>query len=308
MNKSRLLLCIFLGCLLLVVVSLLAAWYWTRRPAYLLGRAQDAIEKEDYETARLFLMKLIQKDPDHAQGNELLSDVILLHAREIGRVPSFAANPKAVDYLEHAAELRPDDKELQIKLLRACVLARQFGRATEIAAPIYQADKTNANAHFVLTYAAVTADDKEKAERLFAEAGGVQGSRHVFQEIELRFEFYRNRKDVRAMNEAIREALTVAAKFNEEQLRLLTASDREVMLQILATAQRSATGTQLAQKISNLIIKLCRDMRSAKLMDDELLSKMEDQSRTMPVGGGVDPSEPDDDLLLLRDESTKKGP
>lgn len=283
MTNSRWLLRILL--VVLIVAGLgLGYWRWvTTRADYYFQHAEAAVKAEDYDAARLYLVKLVVRYPDHAEGHELLSQVILLHAQSIGRVPSFAANPEAVNELAKAAELRPDDEELQARLLRACVLAGQFERGVPIAEKIYAKDKTSGDAHLALTWAAVMAKDKDRAERLFAETKGVK-SQNVFQEIAMKVSFYEQLQDGTNANKSLLEAVEVANGYTGEQLKLLTANDRRMMLQLLLTCQRRSKNEGFAKHVSSLIDKLCAELRKADLLDDETLKVATTKSQELLNG------------------------
>lgn len=300
MSISRLLLWSVLV-LMLVFVACLGYYQWNKsRPDYYYERAQRAVEKENYEAALVDLLKLLGRNPDHAAGHELLSQVILLHARANGKVPSFANNPAALDHLERAAELQPTNTDLQARLLRAYVLSRQLSRAADIAPAVYADDKTNGDAHFALTWAAVTRHNDEEAERLFKQAEGVV-SRHVFQEFYLRIIYHVERNDPERISVVLSEATKVAEGMSQEQLRLLTIDDRRVMIHVLMLCQQRAAFADTSLRVSKTLLDLCEKLRTSNLLDDQLLAAATAHSQAI-LDRDFNPTDLNDHQLQLRSE------
>ena len=181
MSWKRIVLIALLSLMLAGIVFMGAVQWMRSFPSYHFSKAEQAVEEENYDAAKLHLLKLVHRHPDNAAGHEFLSRVILEHSRAQNRSASFAANPAAIEYLARAVELEPTNAQWRRRLLQAYLQSRQITKAAQVAAVIYAEDKTDGDAHLALTWHAVAANNAEEAERLFAETEGVV-SRHILTE------------------------------------------------------------------------------------------------------------------------------
>lgn len=189
MSKTR-----FALRILLLLLAVGAAWIgyiqWRKMyPNYYFEKAEAAAEREDFESARLYLAKLIKKHPNNAEAHQRMSQLILEEARANGQPARYRFQPGAVAHLARAAALDPGNEDLQLRLLRAYVQRREITKAAPIAERVYAEDKTNGDAHLVLAWRAVLAKDDTTARRLFDESSGVI-SRYPFHEFGLKLTHY----------------------------------------------------------------------------------------------------------------------
>lgn len=280
MSKSRLILRIILGAMLIGVVFI-GYYQWRKsRPDFYYSRAEAAIEKEDYESARINLVKLLQRHPDNADGHALLSRVILSEARANRWPTGYAGQPLAAVHLERAVELRPGDDDLRRRLLRAYLQLRFYNKAAVLAEDIFRKDPTNGDAHFALTWRAVNSKDAEQAEQLFAAAPGVI-SQNVFQEFALKILLYTDLQDHANLRLTYVDAAHTAARLTPDELRALTRRDREVMLQVLLLFQANAKDTPSSLGISRVIVDVCEKMERANMLPADLIGTYSAQSQAM---------------------------
>ncbi|MCA9267120.1 MAG: hypothetical protein KDA41_01550, partial [Planctomycetales bacterium] len=271
MSKSRILLRIILTGMILGLGYIGYHLWSSSRPDYYWSRAQQAIEAEDFESAEMFLTKLVVKHAQHDRGWEALSQTILRRARKEGRPPTYAANRDAVSSLAMAAKLRPSDMDLQRRALYAYLELGQYGHAAEVAEIVYKAEPTNGDANFALTWQAVTKKQHAKAEKFFEAFPNIV-SRHIFSTLTLRSMHYDELKDRDAYDETLRRAAGMAADVTSEQLALLDYRDRQAMLRLLMKRQVDTNDPIESLRRSKAVIDATRKLAEGKLLEPPLLA------------------------------------
>ncbi len=284
MSKTRIFLRVALVGLVAGAVWLGYLQWRKMYPEYYFKKADAAAEQGDHESARLYLTKLIKKHPTNADAHERLSQIILEEARANSQPARYAAQPAALDFLARASELDPDNTEVQRRLLRAYLERRDIAKAAPLAEAIYAEDKTNGDAHLALTWQAVLEEDDGATERLFEETSGVV-SRHPFHELALKLSHYSLQDDDGKIEAVLVEALEVASDLEAEQLRLLAYQDREVMLQVLLTAQSVAGSGAERRDASNVIVRTCETLKEENLLSEQIADRYASRSQSLLVSG-----------------------
>lgn len=282
MSASRIALWFFLVLALIGVLSLGGFMIWRRTlPTYDIWMAQWDMSAEkkkepderDYQDAKWHLYNAKENHPDDEQALLLLADVMLDEAEAEGRPRTYAANPGAMQALEDAAKLRPDDEQLQLRLLTAYLETRYLSKAAIIAADVYQRDPTNSEAHYALTWDAVRRDDKEQAEKLFASFNDLV-TRRIFQTLALKAQFYQTRKEEEKLDQTLADATTKVEEWNAAQLSLLTPSDRQWMMKLLLAYQQRASDPAVALDRAEVVIRTIGKLKQEELLDQRYLADM----------------------------------
>jgi len=120
--------------LILAATAGLGVVGWQRtRPEALWERAQRAIAAGDSEEASLLLKDLLKQDPDHADGHLAMAKLLKQNAESKHAAAGFADAPAAMEHLERAARLRPNDPEILRPLLEAYSKSGKTKRALDTA-------------------------------------------------------------------------------------------------------------------------------------------------------------------------------
>jgi len=154
--------------MILLVASLLGLNMLRDRPSYDWENAQAAQKAGDNQTAIIHLRKLLQKEPGNAQAHLLMAELIVEEAKKDNPRASYASERPAMEALIDAAELSPDNLEIQRMLMNAFV---DYGGETEpiairTATIVARLDPNDATARFVLARQAHKAGRYEEALEL----------------------------------------------------------------------------------------------------------------------------------------------
>lgn len=262
------------GVLVVLVLVLAFVCYriWiSRQPSYHWNNAQAAIEKKDFDSAKIHLKNLLRRHPDHAQAHELMSETILDAARANNESTRAAANPEAVFHLAEAARLMPEDNNVQRRALSAFLVTQNYGKAADIAEKVHAADPRNGDAHFALLWRAVHHENRREAEELLQQSGSIQ-SRHFFQTHALEAKFFADQGDNDEARRVIDKAAKIAVQLKPEQLELLTARDRETMLTMLLARQNEATSAADALDAAQTVLEVCELLSKGNLVSPAALA------------------------------------
>lgn len=153
--------------LVLILLGILGVGYlgWkNNQPEALWDRAQAAIEAGERENAKLHLLSLVKKDPNHGDAHFALSKIIVEEAKEKDERANFTNVDSAFDHLEQAAKLKPKDKEVQMTLLNALQRAGRVEPAGKVADGILKFDPKNTQALYARANARIAANELKKAE------------------------------------------------------------------------------------------------------------------------------------------------
>ena|GEM_PF-3200287 len=168
-SRARRILRVFLVLVLVGLVGL-GIMAWQRgTPESLWSRAQAAREAGQREAAVLLLRNLVQKAPEHAEAHRLLATLHLEAAREEHPQVTYSHVPAALEHLARAAELQPEDVELQQTLLIALTGAERPREAREVAARILKIEPKHSDALYTLAHHAVESKSPEEAQSAVAE-------------------------------------------------------------------------------------------------------------------------------------------
>src|SRR5262245_55357998 len=107
--------------MIVVVAGLLGLNMLRDQPSYDKNKADEARAAGDYPTAIIHLRRLLQKEPNDAQARVMIAELIVEEAKKQNPRASFASERAAMEELIRAAELAPDNLEVQRKLMHAFV-------------------------------------------------------------------------------------------------------------------------------------------------------------------------------------------
>eukprot|EP00913_Durusdinium_trenchii_P028299 g26527.t1 len=166
-SRSRLIVRIFLFIVLFAVIGL-AFYAWKRnRPEALWERSQIAVKNEDYDSAKITLQTLLQKEPEHVGALLALADI---HRDEEAKKQNrsdatHAISDQAMEYLNRAARFHPEDPDVLKPLLRARLSLRNPADLREIATALLKHDPKNADALFALAQLETAAKNNAAAKK-----------------------------------------------------------------------------------------------------------------------------------------------
>ena len=274
MSISRILLICVLVLMLLGLLGMGGMLVYKQFPHYWMTRAEREIEAENYADAETTLRKLLSKSPKNVDAMLQLVDVIRDGAEKEGRSRSYAANGESVKWLARAAELRPDDLELQKRMLRVYLsIPNQIGKAVPIAKEVAKSEPDNSDAHIALTWEAVEKKDKAKAEKLFGQFENNEiVTRRIFQTLFLQHKFYAETEDTDKAERVLADAAWKAEQLKDEELDVLLYTDRLYMLELLLRYQALAEEPQVALDRGKTLIDTAKRMSRLNLAEKTILA------------------------------------
>lgn len=145
-----------------------------RQPQYLAARAQEAIQAGNDDKAEIYLRNLLQRAPDDADVKLALADLFVRKAKRDGQPESYAADGRALQLLVEAAALRPEDPDLQTKLMIAYVEGGRGDAATGVAEKLVRTGSKDQTALQLVASKAVGLGNYAQAEELLARLAAVQ--------------------------------------------------------------------------------------------------------------------------------------
>lgn len=163
-SVGRLILRVVLVLILLGILGVGFLGWRNNQPEALWQRAQAAIEAGEREDAKLYLLSLVKKDPEHGDAHFELSKIIVEEAKEKDERASFTNVKAAFEHLEQAAKLKPKDKEVQMTLLNALQRAGRVAPAGKVADGILKFDPQNSQALYARANARIAAKELKQAE------------------------------------------------------------------------------------------------------------------------------------------------
>jgi predicted Zn-dependent protease len=174
-SKTRLTVRVFLIVILLGTIGLAVFAWMNNQPDALWKHAQAAISEGDYDSAKLYLRNLLNKQPDNADAHVALAEVLRDEKRKEVPDATFAHVVEAVDHLAKAAELRPKDPRILQPLLMAYGRMGREKEALKIAELLQNADRNNADALFWLARDALVNKNDKAAEPLLERLRSLKG-------------------------------------------------------------------------------------------------------------------------------------
>lgn len=267
MSVGRIVLRVVLVLMLVGVCTLGYLVYQRRGPEYSWQQAQAAIEQKDFETAKIHLQKLLDKDPKHAQGHLELSRVFLQEARAAKQPGTYATNPAAMNHLNEAADLRPDDLEVQKELLNAYLQSRQLAKAAVVADRVIVVEPENPNALFALAWRAVDKKDVVRAEENFEKLRGAKSLR-PFQTLALMVQHY-NSTNQDKMQEELDRSLDTAQQTDAEVIASLSSQEQEALSTLLKMAVHESEDAEQTKARASTALDVLTKLQSAESEDSD---------------------------------------
>jgi len=246
--------------LVLVVLIVAAATflyrnYQRQQPQFLAARAQEAIAGGDDEKAEIYLRNLVQKAPDDADAKLALADLFVRKAQRAGQPASYAVDGRAQQLLVEAAAQRPEDPELQTKLMMAYVESGRGTAAAAVAEKLVHAGSKDETALYLVASKAVSLHDYGQAEELIARLAAVQPDPPMCVLL-LQAQLY-NGQEAKAR---LAEVVDKAERKASAELARLTPQERQMLRTILAMGIQGARNPEEAQHRARQALTLLDEM------------------------------------------------
>ncbi len=195
MSKTRIILRVVLVGLLLGMVGWIVALTLSRdQPEHYWRGAQGAMESKDWESAIIHLKNLVMVAPDHGDGHHSLAKAYVAAAATEDVQIGYGSHSEAYKHIVKAAELLPEDLEVQEQAMLAHLARLNMDGAAEIAEKVIKQDSENVNALYALTWRAVEYKQSAVAEELFPKFEGLV-NRRPFRTLGLMARHYGKRDD-----------------------------------------------------------------------------------------------------------------
>lgn len=219
--------------LLLLVVGIVVFRSWQQsQPDYPWYQAVAAKDRGDLDAARLHVQTLLENCPDHAEGHELLSRLYLSDAKSAEGEEARVAYAKALHHLERTVQLKPNDFQLQTRLLRAYIDTERWKQAAKVAATVEKFDGRHSDALLALARAEIDAQRFEEGERWLTRLFEVQTD-PPFTTRALPVRLYRSTKRNDLLQQSLDATLAQAVACSPEQLAKLNRRERKMMIRLL---------------------------------------------------------------------------
>ncbi|MCE9554117.1 MAG: hypothetical protein K8T91_12180 [Planctomycetes bacterium] len=209
-SKSRLALRIVLVGLILAVGGIGFRIWQIRQPAYHWQRAQSALAAGDLAKAELELRGCLARLPNHGPAHFRLAGLLVQRAQRSNPAADYAAIPEALAHLRRAAELLPQQLDVQQALLRALIVANRLNEAETVASLVQRLDAKDPESAVLLARQALRRRDfNTAAARLDAVANPPESL--AYNRWWINFELGRATKNTQRQTDAISAAMQHAA-------------------------------------------------------------------------------------------------
>ncbi len=271
MSKTRLLIRVLLVVLLIGVCWIVyRAWSGGQ-----LGRswdkAQVAIAENDHESAKIFLQKLLSDFPDHDQGHQAMAELLLAEAKAADRPHTYARVPEARRHLVRAADLRPEDVDLQKRLMTLFLDLGAVREAVKFANRVAKLEPDNVGALYATAWQAVNDKDADRAPSLMEQLTQQSSPDFFYRTQVLTFRLHlpgdvdQNGPD--AGRELRQEALAAAAQravsATGKELASLQSQEYVAMQQLIQTAIAEAEDVQHGHQAARTALEVCEKIAAA---------------------------------------------
>lgn len=233
-------------CLILAVSVLF--WLNVRRsqPAHIWRQAQQAHAEGNYSQASIHLRRLLEEEPDHVDAHLLLADVLVQGDGRSTDVP-LSTRRAALGLIVRAAELAPDNPEVQQSLLQA--LLRDGGddldQTFQVATQIASRDPQDAAANSVLARRALQSRNEKKAlehvERVLK-----QEQPNTLKSLLLAARITHALKETARRNEYLDRAFAMSARLSSEDLVRMSKSERQDLNWLISVGGDSSPTYEVA--------------------------------------------------------------
>ncbi len=251
----------------LVLILLGVAWVgyrsWQRsQPDYYWDRAQAALQAENPRAAKINLQSLLSKYPEHFEGRMALAEVFLEEAKSQDSRASYANVPSALGQLDAAAALRPEDLELQKKLLDIYMRSGRMANAAQVAARVEKQEPDNPDALFLLTWRAVEQKKVKRADELIERLESAT-SPYAFRTLRLASNHYEATNRPERRQEVLQKACRLPAKMEDEQRESLSDAELRAARALFDQAVELAPDADAAQRRAEEAIAACEILLEA---------------------------------------------
>jgi|GEM_PF-2140774 len=237
MSSSRVAVRVALVCLLLAMGFFVFRAIQKDNPEYYITAAQESVEDGDYDSALLYLRKMVKRFPDNKQGHLYLSRMYLQMGAQQNGPSTYSTNQPALNHLLEAGNLAPDDLNLQRQVLREQINSGRMKSAKEAALRIIESDPENSDALFALTWDAAQKQNHTRTEELLNRVlVGGKKTPHAFQTLAIAADYYTDADQPDKARDILDLIVEKAAALKPEQFSGLSERDRTTLPRIMSAA------------------------------------------------------------------------
>lgn len=271
MSKTR-----FIVRSLLVVLLIGVCWIvfraWSRgQPSHYWNKAQVAMAEDDHQSAKLYLQNLLRNFPDHDEGHQAMAEVLLAEAKAADRPHTYARVPEARSHLIQAADLRPEDLDLQKQVMSVFMDVGAVGEAVEFATRVVELEPDNVAARYATAWQAVVDNDADRAQPLLDQLIQTDSPDYFYRTLVSTVRLYtprdtdQNNQDAgrpprqKALATAARRAMTASG----EELAALSGQEYVAMQQLIQTAISEAEDVPRVHQAARTALDICEKIAAA---------------------------------------------
>jgi len=255
--------------LIVLLLGLLGVVGWAlirSNPDRYWNRAQANLKANNTAAAVINLQSLVQRKPDHADGQEALA-TLLLKQGEDEKNPGVYS--QGLSNLAEAAKLRPEDTELQRRLLDAALKANRLQTASVAAQRLIEKEPNNTDALYALALQAVSSKSNKAAELLSRFAA--QPSPRQFQAFAMSEQYHREGQRNEERDQVLAQAANRVKELTDEQFAQLSDFERETMLRLLLMSLQEAPDVTAAHARAKQVLSACEKFPA---QDDKTVTKL----------------------------------
>lgn len=244
MSATRLIIRLFLVAILIGMgVVVFAAWR-NSKPEYLLSRAQSALDDGDANSARLQLQNMVERFPENSEGHRLLAQAWLKEAAAEQKPATYFRHPQAFASLVKAAELAPENIELQKEVLEVFIRSAQPLKGIKFAENILKKNPDDVDAQFVKVVQGVGSRSSAVVAQL--DKLQTQDKSRQFQLLLLELDYYNrvNKKD--EQQQVLTKASNAVAAVTAEQINTMPRLESDAMTRLIRAAVSKAPDASTA--------------------------------------------------------------
>jgi predicted Zn-dependent protease len=245
MSATRVIIRLFLVVVLIGLVGLVFVAWRNSDPNLAVTRAETDVKNEQFEAAKLRLQSHLQKKPENAAAHQLLASVMLKEAEQKGeKGETYFSNPEAFTHLITAANLKPEDLELQKEVLSVFLRGNKPREGVPFAERILETEPENADALYADAVSLVGNNNKKapaKIEKLLKIGGN-----RTFQTYALALAYYERNKKEAEIQKTFDEAVAAAAALTAEQVNTMPRPESDAMSRMLKASVSRAPDASVA--------------------------------------------------------------
>lgn len=242
--------------------------YRVIQPGYMWEQAQLAMAEGDYAAAEIHLQKLLRVEPKHLEAHLAMVDVILLKAEAEGEPATIVENPAALERFGEAAELAPDNPDLQRRYLSYLVDTFQLRRAVPIAQRVIAAEEENTDALYVLAWQALEQRDFNSAREMTQRLARAE-PRPSLRTLALQMQLYNDTKEEESLQETLSKSIQLTSDLSDDDLLDLYLRDPSMLTNSMGLAVVSAASAEEADRRAELAVGILERVSRLRGDDDE---------------------------------------